>query len=211
MREESLLTPGRFPQIRGAEGKYGSKKGLTNAAGMQCVSAALIDTFRPIMKRLFLRWGTGSSPGMKEVTDLIEEWREIRQGDVFFARISEETRGSIQAGIRPVVVISADWLNRNSTVFWVAELTTKLKNIHMKTHYVLPMIPGLPRRSMVMGECNAQLIREDFLQYRCTLSKDLYKHVDRAVRCGMRKRNRHKQKKNRKRPGIKFRGKKGKR
>ena len=140
---------------------------------------------------------------------MIEEWRPIRQGDVFFARISGETRGSIQAGIRPVVVISADWLNANSSVYWVAELTTKLKNLHMTTHYVLPMIQGLPRRSMVMGECTAQLIREDFLKYRCTLPKELYKNVDRVVRCAMRKRHRHKNKKNRRRPNGKFRGRKG--
>ena len=140
---------------------------------------------------------------------MIEEWRPIRQGEVFFARISRETRGSIQAGIRPVVVISADWLNANSTVYWVAELTTKLKNLHMPTHYVLPMVQGLPKRSMVMGECNAQLIREDFLRYRCTLPGELYKNVDRVVRCAMRKNHRHKNRKNRRRPNGKFRGRKG--
>lgn len=126
---------------------------------------------------------------------MIENWREIHQGDIFHAQIPEARHGSIQAGYRPIIIVSADWLNRTSSVFTVAELTTSLKNPTMAVHYVLPMIPGLPQRSMVLGEATARLIREDLVKYRCTVSKDIYKNVDRAVRCGMRNRNRHKNRK----------------
>lgn len=126
---------------------------------------------------------------------MIEKWREIHQGQIYHALVPEQRHGSIQAGYRPVIIVSADWLNRSSTVFTVAELTTSLKNPTMSVHYVLPMIPGLPQRSMVLGEATARLIREDLVKYRCTVTPDIYKNVDRAVRCGMRSRNRHKNKK----------------
>lgn len=140
---------------------------------------------------------------------MIEEWRQVRQGDIFLARIPMERHGSIQAGCRPVIVVSADWLNTSSSVFTVSELTTSLKNPTMPVHYVLPMISGLPRRSMVLGEATARLIREDLIEYRCSVPREVYKNVDRVVRCATRKKRRHKNRKNKRRPNGKFRGKKG--
>ena len=140
---------------------------------------------------------------------MIEEWRQVRQGDIFLARIPLERHGSIQAGCRPVIVVSADWLNTSSSVFTVSELTTSLKNPTMPVHYVLPMISGLPRRSMVLGEATARLIREDLIEYRCSVPREEYTNVDRAVRNAMRKKNRHKNRKNKRRANTKFRKKKG--
>ena len=122
----------------------------------------------------------------------MDEIRQVRQGDIYFARIPEQ-RGSIQSGDRPVVVISANWLNRASPVFRVALLTSQLKATGMPTHVVLPMLKGLPKQSMVLAEQTAELLPEDLLSYRCTLSDELYKDVDRAVRHSIRrKRQRHK-------------------
>lgn len=126
---------------------------------------------------------------------VIEKWREIHQGDIFDANIPALRHGSIQAGFRPVIVVSANWINKTSDVFTVAELTTSLKNPTMTVHYILPVIPGLPQRSMVLGEATARLIRDDLIRYRCTVPEDIYKNVDRAVRCGMRGRSRHKNRK----------------
>ena len=126
---------------------------------------------------------------------MIEKWREIRQGDIYAARIPEERHGSIQAGYRPVIIVSSNWLNRTSSVFTVAELTTSLKNPTMPVHYVLPPLKGLPQRSMVLGEATARLIREDLVRYRCSVPQDIYRNVDRAVRSGMRDKNRHKNRK----------------
>ena len=121
----------------------------------------------------------------------MDETRQVQQGDIYFARIPPQ-RGSIQAGDRPVVVISSNWLNRASPVFRVALLTSQLKAAGMPTHVVLPMLKGLPKQSMVLAEQTAELIREDFLSYRCTLSEELYKEVDRAVRNSIRmKRRKH--------------------
>ena len=122
----------------------------------------------------------------------MKETREVRQGDIYYAKIPKR-RGSIQAGNRPVVVISSDWLHEISPKYRVAALTSQLKAVKMPTHVVLPKLKGLPKQSMVIAEQTAELIREEFLSYRCTLSDELYKEVDRAVRNSIRrKRHRHK-------------------
>ena len=79
----------------------------------------------------------------------------------------------------------------------------------MPVHYVLPPMSGLPRRSMVLGEATTRLIRDDLLRYMCSTPREVYVNVDRAVRNGMRKKCRHKNRKNKRRPNGKFRGKKG--
>ena len=124
----------------------------------------------------------------------MKEDREIRQGDIYYARLPDG-HGSIQKGDRPVVVVSADWLNKKSPNYKVAPLTSKLKATNMPTHVVLPKLKGLPKQSMVLGEQARGLPRENFLSYRCTLSDELYRKVDRAVRSSMRrKKPRHKNK-----------------
>lgn len=120
--------------------------------------------------------------------------REIRQGDIYDAKLPNwKERNSVQRGKRPVVVVSTDWLNKNSPVYRVVPLTSRLKAIDMPTHVVLPKLKGLPKQSMVLAEQMSLLPQENFLRYRCTLSGDLYKEVDRAVRHSIRrKRHRHK-------------------
>lgn len=131
----------------------------------------------------------------------MKENREIRQGDIYYARLPGwKDRGSVQRGTRPVIVVSTDWLNKNSPVYRVAPLTSKLKAVNMPTHVLLPKLKGLPRQSMVLGEQVRPLTRENFLSYRCTLSDELYKEVDRAIRNSIR-RKKQKHKNGRKRRG----------
>lgn len=130
-----------------------------------------------------------------------EDW-EVHQGDIYYAHIPKQRRGSIQAGNRPVVIVQAEWLNGSSPVFKVLELTSKLKNPEMPTHVVLPMLKGLPKRSMVIAEHWAELNREDLLSYRCTLNNEWYTKVNRALRWSIRTtRARHKNKRKRYRKG----------
>ena len=127
------------------------------------------------------------------------DW-EVRQGDIYYARIPEKRRGSIQAGNRPVIIVQADWLNGSSPVFKVLELTSQLKNPEMPTHVVLPLLKGLPKQSMVLAEHWTELTREDLLSYRCTLNDEWYAKVNRALRWSIRTfRARHKNRRNRSR------------
>jgi mRNA interferase MazF len=58
----------------------------------------------------------------------------MRRGDVFDARLNP-TEGSEQAGVRPVVIVSRDAINKNSSVIVVVPLTsaTNVPSFH-NTH-----------------------------------------------------------------------------
>ena len=127
--------------------------------------------------------------------------RRIRRGDIYDAEIPEEVMGSEQAGKRPVVIIQADWLNRTSTNVKVAVITSQTKRLDLPTHYLLPKLRGLDKRSMVLGEHTGTIDKGRLLKYRCTLSRKVMKYVDRAVRASIkdskskRKKRKHKVKK----------------
>ena len=140
-----------------------------------------------------------------------DDWK-VRQGDIYYARIPEQDGSSIQAGNRPVVIVQANWLNGSSPVFKVVEVTSQIKNPEMPTHVVLPLLKGLPKRSMVIAEQWTELSREDLLNYRCTLDKEWYAKVNRALRWSIRTfRARHKNGRARYRPADSRRKNRGRR
>ena len=51
----------------------------------------------------------------------------VKQGEIWFANLNP-TKGSEQAGIRPVVVISGNAMNEHSGIVIVCPLTSKIKN-----------------------------------------------------------------------------------
>ena len=87
----------------------------------------------------------------KEV-NLLESERTIKRGEIYYADLPDEEVGSVQAGVRPVLITQCNRLNRNSSTVLVAMVTSKLKKPNDEVHVVLPMMKGLPRRSMVMAE-----------------------------------------------------------
>lgn len=83
---------------------------------------------------------------------MISHDMEVKRGDVFYANLLQDQIGSVQAGIRPVVIKQGDWLNRTSTTYGVALITSQLKNIGMATHVLLPKLKGLPKQAE-LGLC----------------------------------------------------------
>jgi mRNA interferase MazF len=51
----------------------------------------------------------------------------MRQGEIWYANLNP-TKGSEQAGFRPVVILSGNLLNQHLPVVIVAPLTSKIKN-----------------------------------------------------------------------------------
>lgn len=80
---------------------------------------------------------------------MISHEMEVKRGDVFYANLLQDQIGSVQAGIRPVVIKQGDWLNRTSTTYGVALITSQLKNIGMATHVLLPKLKGLPKQAEI--------------------------------------------------------------
>lgn len=108
--------------------------------------------------------------------------KKVRRGEIYFADIPKVTRGSVQAGTRPVLITQNNWLNERAPTVIVATVTSVIKRLDLKTHVLLPMIKGLPKRSMVMAEQRYTLDKQCLRQYRCTLPSDVMKEVDRAIR-----------------------------
>lgn len=60
---------------------------------------------------------------------------KIRRGDILYADLGVQYQGSMQGGMRPVVVISNNRANRYSTVLTVVPLSTRIyKKQNLPTH-----------------------------------------------------------------------------
>lgn len=78
----------------------------------------------------------------------------IRRGDIFYADFGEGT-GSIQGGIRPVLIMQNDLGNRHSPTVQGAPITSQVKK-YQPTHYDISKydssITGLKKPSIVLME-----------------------------------------------------------
>ncbi|MDE6253971.1 MAG: type II toxin-antitoxin system PemK/MazF family toxin [Lachnospiraceae bacterium] len=80
---------------------------------------------------------------------------KIRRGDILYADLGVQYQGSVQGGIRPVVVISNNMANKNSTVITVVPLTLKiLKKQNLPTHVFVSayLAEGLEKHSVALCE-----------------------------------------------------------
>ena len=72
----------------------------------------------------------------------------VLRGDIHYADLNP-VQGHEQAGVRPVLVISHDVLNRNSGTVIVMAITSKEQKAGFPLTYSLPEETGLPKRSLV--------------------------------------------------------------
>lgn len=76
---------------------------------------------------------------------------EIRRGDIFSYDFGTRI-GSIQSGVRPVLVIQADNFNANAPTVIVASITSVIKKRYLPSHIILGEDFGLTKPSMVLLE-----------------------------------------------------------
>ncbi|MGO4962974.1 type II toxin-antitoxin system PemK/MazF family toxin [Anaerovoracaceae bacterium Sow4_D4] len=106
---------------------------------------------------------------------------KVRQGEIYYVDFPE-SRGSVQKGIRPVIIIQNNRLNRNSTTFVCALITSQIKRLDFHEHVLLPEMKGLPKRSMVMAEQQATVALEQLIDYRGRVDWEIFKKINSAVR-----------------------------
>jgi len=74
----------------------------------------------------------------EDVSDMGRRHRllmKIRRGDILYADLGGQYQGSMQGGMRPVVVVSDNMANKHSTVITVVPLSTKIfKKKNLPTH-----------------------------------------------------------------------------
>lgn len=80
---------------------------------------------------------------------------KIRRGDILYADLGGQYQGSMQGGMRPVVVVSNNMANKHSTVITVVPLSTKIfKKKNLPTHVFVSAYraEGLEQHSIAICE-----------------------------------------------------------
>lgn len=89
---------------------------------------------------------------------------EIRRGDIFSYDFGTRI-GSIQSGVRPVLVIQADNFNANAPTVIVASITSVIKKRYLPSHIILGEGFGLMKPSMVLLEQIQTVNKDDLTEY----------------------------------------------
>ena len=110
---------------------------------------------------------------------------KIRRGDILYAELGTSRRGSIQTGIRPVVVVSNNKANQFSTVFTIVPLTTKIfKKRNLPTHVFVSANTciGLEQNSVALCEQVSSLIDEEIIEIHGHVDKYTMNLITEAVK-----------------------------
>lgn len=107
----------------------------------------------------------------------------MKRGDIFEARLNP-TEGSEQAGVRPVVIVSRDAINKNSSVIVVVPLTkaTNVERNYPNNVTIAQGEGGLTFELVLLGGQVRAISKSRLLQQRGTLSTETMRQVDRALR-----------------------------
>lgn len=109
---------------------------------------------------------------------------KIKRGDILYADMGVQFHGSIQGGIRPVVVVSNNKANKYSMVFTVVPLTS---NIHKKkrlpTHVFINAYraEGLEKHSIALCEQVTALGYNRIIECFGSVDEDAMKWITLAV------------------------------
>lgn len=90
--------------------------------------------------------------------------KEIRRGDLFYYDFGEKD-GSVQSGVRPVMVVQADKYNENAPTVVVTSITTAIKKRYLPSHIFLGENFGLKKPSMVLLEQLQTVNKEQLTDY----------------------------------------------
>ena len=107
--------------------------------------------------------------------------RTFLRGDVVLADLGK-ARGSVQAGIRPCVIVSNDTGNRVSQIVIVAPITRQDGNYYMPTHVDLGNVPFLDVRSTVLTEQIITIDQKYIIEKMGSLSDVLMTKIEQSLR-----------------------------
>jgi mRNA interferase MazF len=107
----------------------------------------------------------------------------MRRGDIFDARLNP-TEGSEQAGIRPIVIVSRDAINKNSSVIVIVPMTKaeNVKRDYPNNVKIAKGAGGLTVDTVLLGGQVRAISKSRLLRQRGSLSAVIMQQVDRALR-----------------------------
>lgn len=107
---------------------------------------------------------------------------KISRGDLYYYDFGKK-EGSIQSGIRPVMIVQADEFNTNAPTIIVASITTVMKKRYLPSHIILGEEFGLKKPSMVLLEQIQTINKNDLLDYIGTIDdKKLLRRINNTLK-----------------------------
>ena len=88
----------------------------------------------------------------------------VRWGEIYLVDLGTSDN-SVQAGIRPVLILQNNVGNTFSTTTLVAPITSTVKRLHLPTHVFLDPSCGLPSPSVVMLEQLRTIDKSELIKY----------------------------------------------
>lgn len=110
------------------------------------------------------------------------ETHRVKWGDIYYCDLGE-SEGSVQAKLRPVLIIQNNVGNENGPTTLVAAISSVIKKMYMPTHILLDTSCGLKKRSVVMLEQVFTVnIATDLRQYvGCISDRDTIEAVKKGI------------------------------
>ena len=110
--------------------------------------------------------------------------QEVKRGQIYYADL-DPIIGSVQGGVRPVVILQNDIANHFSPTLIIAPVTSKtLKKASLPTHVIFK-IGFLPKRSTVLLEQIRTIDKSQLIKYVGQLPDEIMKKIDRAMRISL--------------------------
>lgn len=109
---------------------------------------------------------------------------KIKRGDILYVDLGVQYQGSMQGGMRPVVVVSNNRANRHSTVITVVPLSTKIcKKRNLPTHVFISAYKteGLDQHSIALCEQVTALNFDRIIEKIGRVREDILERITEAV------------------------------
>jgi len=108
---------------------------------------------------------------------------KVKRGEIYMYDFGEN-EGSIQCGMRPVLVIQADEFNAFSPTTIVSAITSAVKKAYLPSHIYLGEACGLTKPSMVLLEQTRTINQSDLGEYIGSIED---KRLQKVLRNGIKK------------------------
>lgn len=110
----------------------------------------------------------------------MKDTANYHRGDIVLADLPPGI-GSVQRGIRPVLILQNNIGNRYAPTIVVSPLTTQLKKPAMPTHCILKGVPGLKATSMVLLEQILTIDKRQIIRYLGKLDRTQRREMETAL------------------------------
>lgn len=109
--------------------------------------------------------------------------QEIKRGDIYYADLGAP-KGSVQAGVRPVIVIQNDVGNTYSPTVIVAAITSKMNKSTIPTHVDVD-VGKEKRKSMILLEHIQTINKCELMDYVGRVDTKTIYSVDYAIKVSL--------------------------